>query len=69
MNMTQQHYWSAQLEKKATKRKSKGKVVESSSEDVEFLALQQQYKEIMSKMDDLVKVRNEQNKLEETHQG
>ena len=52
MNMTQQHYWSAQLEK-----------------DVEFLALQQQYKEIMSKMDDLVKARNEQNKLEETHQG
>ncbi|KAG4991035.1 hypothetical protein JHK87_024492 [Glycine soja] len=38
---------------------------ESSTKDAQFIALQQQHKERMSKMDELVKARNEQNKVEE----
>ncbi|KAG5006580.1 hypothetical protein JHK82_024523 [Glycine max] len=51
--------------KKSTKRKNKEKHAKSSTKDAQFIALQQQHKERMSKMDELVKARNEQNKVEE----
>lgn len=50
---------------KGSKRKNKPKSTKSSSKDVEFITLQQQHKEKISKMDKLVKAWNEQNKLEE----